>query len=221
MLASAGIDLIRARRRSGRSRVFSRSLPSAGVLVYQIARAAKFPARQPFARRDHPVARLAMVTALADRRIACGYWGRMDEGNRIGDEIKLSWRPLLLGPLGVVLFFAALWLNDGGTALLGIILLDLSFSVAMLWVVLAARVSDNPNSPLIAFVPKLTAFLVLGAAFLAATRWRTDPRISAMELGFAALYILGGYLANRIFNARRKGPQLKAMSGGKRPRCNS
>jgi hypothetical protein len=140
----------------------------------------------------------------------------MDQSNRNDDEIRLSWRPLVLGPLATVLFFMALWLNDGGTALLGIILLDLSFCVAMLWVVLAARASDNLNSPLRAFIPKLTAFLVLGAAFLAATRWRTDPRISAMELGFAALYVMAGYVANRIFDAKSKGPQLKAISGRKR-----
>ena len=162
---------------------------------------------------------------LRDRNGACEEPGalrilrRMDEGDR-GDEIKLSWRAFVLGPLATVLFFLALWLNDGGTALLGIILLDSSFCVAMLWVVLAARASENPNSPLPAFIPKLTAFLVLGAAFLAATRWRTDPRISAMELGFAAVYIIAGYVATRIFGAKSKGPQLTAVSGGKRPRRN-
>jgi hypothetical protein len=134
----------------------------------------------------------------------------MDTANRNDDEIRLSWRPLVLGPLATVLFFAALWLNDGGTALLGIILLDLSFTVAMLWVLLAARATENLNSPLRAFVPKLTAFLVLGAGFLAATRWHTDPRISYLEFAFAALYIIAGYVANKIFDAKVKPPQLKA-----------
>jgi hypothetical protein len=140
----------------------------------------------------------------------------MDTANRNDDEIKLTWRPLLLGPLAVVLFFAALWLNDGGTALLGIILLDLSFTVAMLWVVLAARATENLNSPLRAFIPKLTAFLVLGAGFLAATRWHTDPRISYLEFGFAALYIIAGYVANKIFDAKVKPPQLKPVKVRKR-----
>jgi uncharacterized membrane protein YqjE len=69
---------------------------------------------------------------------------------------------------------------------------------------------------LIAFVPKLTAFLVLGSGFLAATRWNTDNRISAMALGFAALYILAGYLANRTLDSKRKPPQLKAVTRRKR-----
>jgi hypothetical protein len=69
----------------------------------------------------------------------------MDMANRNDDEIRLSWRPLVLGPLATILFFAALWLNDGGTALLGIVLLDLSFTVAMLWVLLAARATENLN----------------------------------------------------------------------------
>lgn len=136
----------------------------------------------------------------------------MDDGNRNADEIKVTWRPIVLGPLTVALFFMALALNDGGTAMLGIILLDLSFSTAMVWIVLAARASDNPNSPLRTFIPKITTFLVLGAALLAAMRWRTDKGISAMELGFAAFYIIAGYIANRSLDAKRKGPQLTAVS---------
>jgi NADH:ubiquinone oxidoreductase subunit 2 (subunit N) len=145
----------------------------------------------------------------------------MSNGIRNDEEIKLTWRPLVLGPTAVVLFFLALWFNDGGTALLGIILLDVSFCVAMLWVVLAARATDNLNSPLRAFVPKLTAFLVLGAAFLAATRWRTDKRISAMELGFVALYVIAGYITTRIFEAKSKPLQLKPVTDRKRARRKS
>ena len=145
----------------------------------------------------------------------------MSNAIRNDEEIKLTWRPLVLGPTAVVLFFLALWFNDGGTALLGIILLDVSFCVAMVWVVLAARATDNLNSPLRAFVPKLTAFLVLGAAFLAATRWHTDKRISAMELGFVALYVIAGYITTRIFEAKSKPLQLKPVTDRKRARRKS
>jgi len=145
----------------------------------------------------------------------------MSNAIRNDEEIKLTWRPLVLGPTAVVLFFLALWFNDGGTALIGIILLDVAFTIAMLWVVLAARATDNLNSPLRAFVPKLTAFLVLGAAFLAATRWRTDKRISAMELGFAALYVIAGYITTRIFEAKSKPLQLKPVIDRKRARRKS
>src|SRR5258707_12101850 len=110
----------------------------------------------------------------------------MDDSNgNAEDDLHVSWRAIVFGPLATVLFFAALWLNDGGTAVLGIILLSVSFTVVMVWVILAARATSNPNSPLIAFVPKLTAFLVLGPAFLAPTRWTTAKRTTTMPLGFA------------------------------------
>ena len=137
----------------------------------------------------------------------------MDDSNgNAEDDLHVTWRAIVFGPLATILFFAALWLNDGGAAALGIILLSVSFTVVMVWVTLAARATSNPNSPLIAFVPKLTAFLVLGSGFLAATRWNTDKRISAMALGFAVLYILAGYLANRTLDSKRKPPQLKAVT---------
>ena len=88
----------------------------------------------------------------------------------------------------------------------------------MLWVILAARASDNPESPLRAFIPKMTAFLVLGTAFVAAARWNIDPRLSAIEVGFAGFYIIVGYAAIKIFDAKVKRPRLTAVNGGKRGR---
>ena len=140
----------------------------------------------------------------------------MDNADHNADDLPVSWRAFVFGPLATLLFFAALWLNDGGTAVYGILLLSLSFTLVMVWVMLAARATNNPNSPLIAFIPKLTAFLVLGSGFLAATRWKTDQRISAIELGFAAFYILAGYLANRTLDAKHKPPPLKAVTRHKR-----
>ena len=37
--------------------------------------------------------------------------------NRNAEDLQVSWRALVFGPLATVLFFAALWLNDGGTAI--------------------------------------------------------------------------------------------------------
>jgi hypothetical protein len=115
-------------------------------------------------------------------------------------------RAIILGAPTVALFFLALWFNNGSAALGAPICLGLSFSLAMVWVALAARDSDNPNSPLRAFIPKMTTFLVLGTAFLAASRWNTDRRITAIEIGFAAFYIGAGYLAMRSFDAKRRRP---------------
>ncbi len=63
----------------------------------------------------------------------------MDNADRNADDLQVSWRAFVFGPLATVLFFAALWFNDGGTAVLGIILLSVSFTLVMVWVMLAAR----------------------------------------------------------------------------------
>jgi ABC-type transport system involved in multi-copper enzyme maturation permease subunit len=125
----------------------------------------------------------------------------MADDNYTGGELTMSWRAIVLGPLVVALFFLALCLG-------------LSFTLAMVWVILSARDSGNPDSPLRAFVPKMTTFLVLGSAFVASSRWNTDRRISAIEVGFAALYIIAGYVAVKIFDAKRNRPQLTTV---KRP----
>lgn len=140
----------------------------------------------------------------------------MDNGNHTGGEITLSWRAMVFGPLTLALFFLALWFNGTGAATFALVCLGLTFSVAMVWVILAARASENPDSPLRRFIPRMTIFLVLGTAFLAASRWNTDRRISAMEAGFAAFYIIAAYIAMRSFDAKRKRPQLSALSGGNR-----
>jgi hypothetical protein len=136
-------------------------------------------------------------------------------------ELTMTWRALVLGPLAAALFFMALWFNDASSDARGPICLGLSFSIAMLWVMLAARSSTSPNSPLRGFIPKMTAFLVLGTAFVGVTRWNIDRRVSAIEAGFAAFYIIAGYLALRTFATKSKRSELPAMSTRKRPPGNS
>jgi hypothetical protein len=133
----------------------------------------------------------------------------------------MNWRAIVLGPLAAALFLLALWFNDRSGDARSMISLGLSFSVAMVWVILAARGSENPNSPLRGFIPKMTTFLVLGTAFLAASRWNIDKRISAIEMGFAVFYVVAGYLAMRSLQAKRTSPQLKAVNDRKRPRRKS
>jgi len=145
----------------------------------------------------------------------------MDNGNDTGREITLSWRALVFGPLTLALFLLSQWFNGTGAATLALVCLGLTFSLAMVWVILAARASDNPDSPLRRFIPRMAIFLVLGTAFLAASRWNTDRRISAMEAGFAAFYIIAAYIAMRSFDAKRKRPQLTAVSDRKRSRRDS
>lgn len=145
----------------------------------------------------------------------------MSIDDHTGSELGMTWRAMVFGPLAVALFFMALWFNDASNDARGPICLGLSFSVAMFWVILAARASDNPNSPLRGFIPKMTTFLVLGTAFVGASRWNIDRRVSAIEGGFAAFYIIAGYVAMRIFDGKRKPPQLIAINNRKRRRRNS
>lgn len=139
------------------------------------------------------------------------------EDNYRPGELAITWRTLILGPIVLALFFAALWFNDQNLSdERGPICLGLSFTIAMLWMLLAARASDNPDSPLGSFIPKMTAFLVLGTSFIAATRWRSDRRVGLIELGFAALYIISGYIAQRTFRARREEMRAKGAGAGRR-----
>ena len=134
---------------------------------------------------------------------------RMKDDNYTAGELTMSWRVIILGPLTAALFFLALWFNDQSLDIRGPICLGLSFAVAMVWIILAARDSDNPNSPLRGFIPKMTTFLVLGTAFVGASRWSTDKRISALEAGFAAFYIIAGWVGIRAFDASRNRPQVQ------------
>jgi len=144
----------------------------------------------------------------------------MQPNDDTGGELAITWRALVFGPLVIAMFFLALWFNDAATDARGPICLGLSFTLAMVWVILAARASDNPDSPLRGFIPKMVTFLVLGTAFVAASRWNIDKRVSAVEGGFAAFYIITGYVAIRIFDAKRSRPQLTAVIDRKRPRHN-
>ena len=145
----------------------------------------------------------------------------MIQDNDTRGELNMTWRAIVFGPLAIALFFMALWFNDASTDARGPICLGLSFSVAMVWVILAARASENPNSPLRGFIPKMTTFIVLGTAFVAAARWNIDRRISVIEAGFAGFYIITGYLAKRIFDTKRNPPQLITARDRKRPRRHS
>ncbi|HXZ87701.1 MAG TPA: hypothetical protein VEF07_03955 [Candidatus Binataceae bacterium] len=129
-------------------------------------------------------------------------------------ETVFPWRAVILGPLFIALFALAFYFYNDLRQGLGLVLLGSSFMVPMLWVVLAARDAEYADSPVRQFIPRMTAMLVLGSTLLAFTMWNVDPRISAMEGGFALLYIAAGLVALRFINSRPKRPQLTALSGG-------
>ena len=133
--------------------------------------------------------------------------------NRDG-ETAFPWRAAILAPLFLLLFALSFYFYNDLRQGLGLFLLGLSFSVPMLWVVLAARDAEYPDSPVRGFIPRMTSMLVLGSGLLAFTMWNVDPVISAMELGFAAIYIGAGAFAIHLVKLRPKRPQLTALSGG-------
>ncbi len=137
-----------------------------------------------------------------------------------GGGLMISWRAITFAPAIVAMFALALYFNNSNDQFRGLACLGATFALAMVWLLLAARASENPASPMRMFIPRITAFIVLGTAFLGATRWSVDARITAMEAGFALFYIAAGWLAVRSFDARHRRPELKVVGGKKPPRRN-
>ena len=124
------------------------------------------------------------------------------------------WRLAILGPSTTILFTLALYFYDNLHPRLGLGLLGVAFAVPMTWIVLAARDAEYGDSPLRAFVPRLTVWLVLGSIMLGTMQWNNDRSITALEVGFAILYLVAAIVATRILNGRPVRPQLTAINGG-------
>lgn len=129
-------------------------------------------------------------------------------------ESGFPWRAAILGPLSVIMFAFALYFYNNLQPELGLALLGISFAVPLTWVILAAREAEYSDVPLRNFVPRMTAWLVFGAALLGFMYWNVDRRITAMEGVFALIYIGAAFTASRIFDSRPRRPQLTALSGG-------
>jgi peptidoglycan/LPS O-acetylase OafA/YrhL len=129
-------------------------------------------------------------------------------------ESGFPWRLAILGPSTALLFALALYFYDRLQPRLGLGLLGIAFAVPMIWVILAARDAEYSDSPLRAFVPRLTVWLVLGSLMLGAMQWNTDRRVTMTEVGFAILYLAAAIIAMRILDGRPQRPQLTAINGG-------
>lgn len=134
--------------------------------------------------------------------------------------LTISWRAAAFATAIVTLFALALYFNNIGAQFRGLACFGATFALVMIWLALAARASENPDSPIRTFIPRLTVFIVLGTAFLGATHWRVDRRITAMESGFALFYIVAGWIAMHGFDARQRHPGLKLVGGRRPPRRN-
>jgi hypothetical protein len=131
-----------------------------------------------------------------------------DSGNRF------RWQLALLAPLTVGLLALAMYFYDNLQPELGLALLGCSFSAPMAWALLAAREAEYSDSPMGDFIPRMTLWLVVGSGVVGAMHWNVDRRITAMEVGFATLYVVAGIVAMRVLKRRPKRPQLTALHGG-------
>jgi hypothetical protein len=132
------------------------------------------------------------------------------------DRAPFPWRGAILAALTVILFGLAIWFYNNNELELGFLLLGLAFVVPMVWVILAAR-EAGPETPLRSFIPRLAGWLVLGSAFLGVFWWHVDPRITAMEGGFAAFYIAAAFIAMRLLRDKphHDRPNLRSIEGGR------
>jgi len=130
------------------------------------------------------------------------------------EQTYFPWRGVILGGLTAVLFFLAIYFYDNFQLRLGLGLLGITFTVPMVWVILAAREAEYDDSPLRNFVPRMTIWIVLGSVVLGIMQWNVDRQITAMEAGFALFYLIASFIAMRILNGRPKRPQLTALAGG-------
>jgi hypothetical protein len=61
-------------------------------------------------------------------------------------------------------------------------------------------------------------WMVIGSAFLGFFWWNINRKVSVMEAGFGAFYVVAGLAAMRIFDAKNRRPALQAVGGRNRPR---
>src|SRR5258708_1189487 len=127
---------------------------------------------------------------------------------------RFPWRLAILAPLTVGLLALAMYFYDNLEPELGLALLGCSFSTPMGWAILAARDAEYSDSPMGDFIPRMTVWLVVGSVVVGAMHWNVDRRITAMEVGFATLYVIASIVAMRLLKGRPKRPQLTALHGG-------
>lgn len=133
--------------------------------------------------------------------------------NQVGTS--LPWRGLAFVLAALGLFIAALWLTNHGQPFRALACLGAAFSVAMAWMVLAAREAKSADTLLRSFVVRIASWLALGTSVLGIYWWSADHRITLMEAGFAALYMAAAFVAIRILDSKPRNPsRLAAVRGG-------
>ncbi|MGA2408985.1 MAG: hypothetical protein ABSG46_01170 [Candidatus Binataceae bacterium] len=133
--------------------------------------------------------------------------------HRAPDESPFPWRGAIFAAATLILIAAALIFYNTGREIPGLAALGFGFSTPMIWVILAAREAEDNDSNIRRFLPRMMVWLVVGAAFLGMFWWNINRMVSLMEAGFGAFYVCAGITAMRIFDAKRRRPNLQAVAG--------
>ncbi|HUN57991.1 MAG TPA: hypothetical protein VMU41_07740 [Candidatus Binataceae bacterium] len=134
------------------------------------------------------------------------------------DQAQFPWRGAVFAAATVALIATATALYNTGRQIPGLAALGFGFAVPMVWLILAAHQATDADSNVRRFIPRLMIWMVVGSAFLGIFWWNLDRRVSLMEAGFGAFYIVAGLAAIRIFDAKGRRPTLTAVGGRNRPR---
>src|ERR1700722_1933520 len=127
------------------------------------------------------------------------------------NEAQFPWRGAIFAAGTVALIVTAIALYNTGRQIPGLAVLGFGFALPMVWVLIAAREATSPDSVVRRFIPRMIIWLAVGSAFLGMFWWNVDRRISFMEAGFGAFYIVAGMAAIRIFDAQGRRPNLQAV----------
>jgi hypothetical protein len=141
-----------------------------------------------------------------------------DRPPRAPDQAQFPWRGAVFAAVTVALIATAIALYNSGRQISGLVALGFGFGVPMVWLILAARDAPDADSNVRRFIPRLMIWMVVGSGFLGIFWWNINRRVSLMEAGFGAFYIVAGLAAIRIFDAKGHRPTLQAVGGSNRPR---
>lgn len=141
-----------------------------------------------------------------------------DRPPREPNQAQFPWRGAVFAAATVGLIGSAIALYNTGHQIPGLAALGFGFAIPMVWLILAARDAADADSNIRRFIPRLMIWMVVGSAFLGIFWWNIDHKVSLMEAGFGAFYIVAGLAAIRIFDAKGRQPTLQAVGGRTLPR---
>ena len=136
-----------------------------------------------------------------------------DQASRpAGEEPQFPWRAAIFAAIAAALIVSAIALYNTGRQIVGLAALGCGFAAPMVWANIAAHEATDSDSAVRRFIPRIMIYLVAGTGFLGIFWWNVDRRVSLMEAGFGAFYVVAGIAAMRTFDARSPSPRLRVVT---------